>query len=208
MHKSHAADPDPAPQPPDARISVLARTTTRMPLPQPLRYLPHSHRHIHNARCGPCWALGLVVIRASDGRACASGDGWQQHAWETRRRTYIDAVYTRERNYDASCCVKELDEYSNLRSESRGEGVGTRVITSGKMSATGPRTSSRSLGGRAIGYVCSQMAGRAVGQKMGNMRKRRRLMVGFLVVSLQYQWHLETSELSCSISAPVPLRLG
>ena len=66
----------PTPLPPDTRTSFLReelRTRTRRP--HPARHIPHPRSRMRSARSGPRRALRLVDIRASDGRACASGGG-------------------------------------------------------------------------------------------------------------------------------------
>ena len=45
--------------------AFLAKTMMRARRLQTVRHIPHPRIRIHSGRCGPRWALGLVVIRAS-----------------------------------------------------------------------------------------------------------------------------------------------
>jgi hypothetical protein len=95
-----AAVSAPTPQQPDAPTS-FRRQELRRERPtrrsRPARHMPHFHRPIHGARCGPRRALRLVVILASDRLVRASRDGGQRHTWRPQqRRRCTDVASTRE----------------------------------------------------------------------------------------------------------------
>ena len=112
--------------------------------------------------------------------AARLGDA-QAHLY--RRRLYSGARLRRIMHHDV------LKSLMNTKTCAASHGVRVLVRELLRVGRCRRRGLGRQVGvleGRAIGYGCSQTAGRAVGRKVGKLRKRRRSMVGFLVVSLQY----------------------
>jgi hypothetical protein len=102
----NTAHPAPSPQQPDARTSLSREELRRERAAcrsRPPWDLPHPHRRVRAAVRRPRRSLGLVILLATDSRACAGGDGGQRRgrlAWRPRprqARRRADVTYPRER---------------------------------------------------------------------------------------------------------------